>query len=241
MNRILSVVSVLGLLAVLWLQPAALASVNVAPDTGPALWIPDDIPALPNATVVVPVYFNGNGNPISSLVFSLDFDQTWLSFDPTDSDGDGIPDAVSFSVPATFAVSVAYDPADTDSELDFFVADVFPPLASLPAGITVQITFGTGNPAVATNVFVNFATDPPASFGSTTGQSVPGATDNGSVRVEGCCDFNSDGQITVVDIQMVALCWRQPIGGSCPARYDVNRSGAIDIVDVQRVAAVLTS
>lgn len=241
MNRITYVVGTIGLLLGLWLQPGTVASARAIPTTSPGLSIPDNIPAQPNSTVVVPVHFSPEGNAISSLVFSLNFDQTWLTFDPTDSDGDGVPDAVDFNLPPAFTGSVVYDPNDLDGELDFFFGDIFPPLASLPEGDIVLITFGIDNPPVATTAFINFANNPPASFGNTSGQSVPGTTDNGSVRIEGCCDFNNDGQVTVIDIQMVAFCWRQPIGGSCQSRYDIDRDGNLDIVDIQRVAGVITS
>ncbi len=170
------------LIALFALRWPAKASPNV-----PMLSVPDNIPAQPAASVVVPVSFAAGGAAISSMVFSIDFDQAWLVFDPTDSDGDGVPDAVNFNLPVAFTGSVTYDAGDTDGELDFFIADVFPPLASLPDDALISITFGTGNPAAVTTAQIAFSIHPPASFGNTSGQSVPGTTDNGSVLIQACC------------------------------------------------------
>jgi len=154
-----------------------------AASTGPALAIPDQVPASPGGRVTVPVNFTAHGHSISSVVFSVDYDETWLSFDPTDSDGDGIPDAVTFNVPGAFSASVTFDSTDTDGELDFSIGDFFPPLAALPDGVIVSITLDVGSPPSTTEAAVNFSQDPPASFGSTAGQSIPGTTDNGSVLI----------------------------------------------------------
>ena len=75
----------------------------------------------------MPVNFTSNDHSIASTAFSVDFDQTCLAFDATDSDQDGIPDAVTLSLPGAFNVSVTFDGGDTDGELDFFIADLLPP------------------------------------------------------------------------------------------------------------------
>ena len=150
---------------------------------GPALAIPDQVPASPSDRVTLPVNFTAHGNSISSVVFSVDYDQTWLTFDPTDSDGDDIPDAVTFNLPGAFDASVTFDGSDADGELDFFIADLFPPLVSLSDGAIVSMTLNVGSPPGGTDAAVNFSPDPAASFGDTSGQSVPGTTDNGSVLI----------------------------------------------------------
>ncbi len=149
----------------------------------PGLTLPDRAPAAPNSTVTLPLTFTAGGNQISSLIFSLDYDQAWLSFDPTDSDDDGIPDAMTLNLPDGFDGSVMFNAGDTDGELDFFIADTFPPLAWLPDGTLASVTLHTGNPPASTEATVNFSADPAASFGNTAGQSVPGIADNGSVWI----------------------------------------------------------
>ena len=150
---------------------------------GPALAIPDQAPASPGDRVTLPVNFTAHDNSISSVVFSVDYDQTWLSFDPTDSDGDDVPDAITFNLPGAFDASVTFDESDTDGELDFFIADLFPPLASLSDGAIVSMTLDVGSPPSGTVAAVSFSPDPAASFGDTSGQSVSGTTDGGSVLV----------------------------------------------------------
>jgi len=150
---------------------------------GPALAIPDQVPASPGGSVTLPVNFTAHDNSISSVVFSVDYDQTWLTFDPTDSNGDDIPDAVTFNLAGAFDASVTFDGGDTDGELDFFIADLFPPLASLSDGAIVSMTLNVGGPPSATEVAVSFSQDPATSFGDTSGESIPGTTDDGSVLI----------------------------------------------------------
>lgn len=151
--------------------------------SGPILSIPSNIPTHTSQTVSMPVNFTSNDHSIASTAFSVDSDQTCLAFDATDSDQDGIPDAVTLSLPGAFNVSVTFDGGDTDGELDFFIADLLPPRASLSDGTIVSMTLNVGSPPSATEVAVNFSQDPSASFGNTSGQSVPGTTDGGSVLI----------------------------------------------------------
>lgn len=150
---------------------------------GPELAIPDQILASPADSVTVAVAFTSNGHSIAAVTFSVDYDQAWLSFDPTDSNGDGIPDAVSFNLPGGFVPSVSFGEADTDGELDFTIMDFFPPLSALPDRDVVSIRLNVGSPAMTTEAAVRFSQDPPASFGSTSGGGVTGATDSGSVLI----------------------------------------------------------
>ncbi len=161
-----------------------LLSISGSSGGNPALDIQDQVAASSNSQVTVPVTFAANGSNISSLVFSVDYDQSLLTFDATDSDADGIPDAVSLNVPAAFGgAGVTFDGSDDDGELDFFIADIAPPLASLPNGTIAEITFEVGDPDSTTEAAVNFSSDPAASFGDTDGNDATGTTDNGSVLI----------------------------------------------------------
>lgn len=153
-----------------------------SPTADPSLTIGSDtVPS--NSAVTLPITFDNGGNNISSLVFSVDFDQALLIFDDSDNNLDGIPDAIVFNVPVSFAPSVTYDKNDADGELDFAIFDFAPPLASLPNGVIATVTFTAADVEVETVTAVNFATDPPPSFGSTTGQSIPGTTTGGTVTI----------------------------------------------------------
>ena len=115
---------------------------------------------------------------------SIDYDQTWLSFDPTDNNGDQIPDAVFLNLPEGFSASVGFEQSDADGKIDFFIADVFAPLASLPNSTIASIQLNIGNLSSPVDSPVTFSQDPQVSFGSISGESVPGTTDNGSVLIE---------------------------------------------------------
>ena len=145
---------------------------------GPQLSISSNIPANPNSTVVVPVLFTSNGANISSTVFSIDYDETWLVFDET------VPNAIDFTLPNDFAGQCSPDQSDPNGEIDCFIIDPLVPLSSLPDSIVLNITLKTKNPLSPTVAKVGFSTNsPPASFGNTEGQSVPGSTLDGSVLI----------------------------------------------------------
>lgn len=153
--------------------------------SSPELTIADEVPAVSGGTVSVPVSFSSGGQAISSAVFSINFDEACLALNPADGNGDGIPDAVVFSMPAAFSGSAGVDVADIDGELDIYVADPFAPLAALPDGVLVTLNFTVicQPPGEFRMASLAFAASPHASFGSTTGTSVPGTTQNGSVRI----------------------------------------------------------
>ncbi len=71
------------------------SSTSAAPAT---LTIPDDLRVQPGNLVTVPVNFMANGNATAAAVFAITFDPAVLQLDPTDRDGNGIPDAISFSL-----------------------------------------------------------------------------------------------------------------------------------------------
>jgi extracellular elastinolytic metalloproteinase len=156
--------------------------VRAAASPKATLAIPNDIAASSGGTVAVPIRFSGNGNAIAAGMFGIDYDQTHLSFDPTDGNGDGIPDAVAFNVPSGF---VGNFHLNDDGQLQFIIADMAPPLAALPDGVLATITFQVkeAGDAQARAASVAFATDFPASLGSRFGQSLGVTTQDGSVLI----------------------------------------------------------
>jgi hypothetical protein len=160
--------------------------VSAAPDsTRPFLAVPNAVPAEPGARVRVPIRFTPSVQPVSSVVFSVDYDQTCLALDPTDEDADGVPDAIRLEVPSGFVGSAAFDASDTDGEIDFFFADLTPPLAGLPEGtlasLELDVLCDSAAGGVVAPVFFSWA--PAPTFGSAEGQSVAGAFASGSVLV----------------------------------------------------------
>ncbi|MFQ5340583.1 MAG: Ig-like domain repeat protein [Anaerolineae bacterium] len=140
---------------------------------GPALSMPEEAPATGDR-LTVPISFASNGHPITSLVFSVDYDERWLSFDPTDRDGNGIPDGVILNLPGAFEARVTFDGEDAGGELDIFVADITPPLSAVADGIVGFVTLNVDQSRATAERAVRFSVEPAASFGNTLGLSVPG-------------------------------------------------------------------
>jgi len=147
-----------------------------APNEGPEVSIPSNIPAFPNSIVEIPVNFTANGFDISSLAFSVDYDQTWLSYDAA------LADSFTFNLPGGTVGSCDVDVADTDGEIDCIVVDPMVPLAPIPDGTFLTIKLRTLDAPNGTNAPVIFSSDPSPSFGKTDGQSEPGTGVDGSVQ-----------------------------------------------------------
>lgn len=164
-------------------QPCQQASAQASSAGAPALGMALASSGVDGAQVTVPIVLSGGDQDIASLAFSLDIDETRLSFDPADADGNGLPDALRFDLPPGFTPSVFYDPGDVDGELDIVIADLAGPLAALPDGVVAEVSLAVVPSTNAGNVSVGFSQDPDASFGNTTGQSVSGSTSNGTVLI----------------------------------------------------------
>jgi hypothetical protein len=159
----------------------------VALAAGPDLTI-GSVTVQAGQDAVIPVSFTDNGSNITSTAFWIDYDETCLAFDGTDSDSDGIPDAISFNLSSSFSGSVSFDSAHTDSELRFVIYDYSMPLAVLPDGDLLSITFATTcTPAAgnSTTAPVVFSTAQAPSFGDTSAVDVPGNPTDGAVTING--------------------------------------------------------
>ena len=203
--------------------------------------------AVEGETVEVPITLTAGSTALSSVAFSLDFDEACLDFDPTDGDLDGIPDAITFSVDPAFDLSAVYDAGDTDGELDLVVADV-PPEAVLTDGEVVRIAFtATCLPPMEGFVVapVRFAVVPAPSFGDALAESTPGRATDGEVAIypgpRGDC--NGDAFVDAADVSAVGLeifdgdgsLWTDAPSGTfdgSPAGCDANGDTKVDAGDV---------
>ncbi len=171
--------SVLALFLAFFLASSGAMEALAASDVGPVLSIPVGIPASSNSTVTVPIQFTSNGNLISSMIFSVDYSNTYLQFNPT------LPFSITMNLPAGFSGDCTYDLTDADGEIDCFVLDPLAPLNALPDGVIASIKLTTGSAPPNTSAPVGFSVNsPPPSFGNTSGQSVIGSTVAGSVLID---------------------------------------------------------
>ena len=155
---------------------------------GPTLSVAQGITTPIDAPIQAPVQFTGGGVAVAATTFSLDFDHTCLRFDATDGNADGIPDAIVFAAPPAFTANASYDATDLDGEFDFLIADMTPPLATLPDSVLATVTLiPTCTPPTAAQVTatVNFGADPAPSFSDTNGRSIPGSATAGSIVILG--------------------------------------------------------
>jgi hypothetical protein len=167
-----------------------LAALGAAPRIRPAdaqsgeitLTIADQIAASAGGTVEVPINLTTNGAQIASVAMIVDYDEQWLTLNPTDANNDDIPDAVAFSLPPGFSGLVP-DLDTSSGTISLFAGDIATPLSALDDGTIATLTFDIGTPTSATSATVGFASNPPVSFGSTAGASVPGTAAGGSVQI----------------------------------------------------------
>jgi uncharacterized repeat protein (TIGR01451 family) len=214
---------------------------------GPELSITSSAPTWFGRPAEVTVNFAGNGFDIAATTFSVDFDESCLSFDPTDGDGNGIPDTITFATPAELQAVVMADLSDNDGELDFFIADTGLPLSALPDGALATIRFTTTClPSVAPlQVNVGFSTAPKASFSDFNGVSIPPTTVSGSIEIGSDIpgDCNHDGVVDSADTISCLLelfdgdgtFWLDAAGGSFPGNpqgCDSNQDNQIDAADM---------
>ncbi len=182
-----------------------LIELEVAPPAPPGLSIATGIPGGEGGSVAVPVELTTGDATVAATTFSVDYDETCLSFDESDVDpADGVPDDVAVHVAGDFTVTVFHDLGDTDGEIDVSITDFSVPIATLSDGPLVTITFTVTCPAMGAPVIapVAFSSDPAATFSDDLGVDVAGITTDGSVEVlpglRGDC--NGSGALSVADL-----------------------------------------
>lgn len=167
----------------------------------PTLVIPDDLVAEAGGQVTVPIVLQGNGAEVSSLLFSIDYDERWLTIDPADHDEDGVSDAIVFNLPEHFVRSVTIDLNDASGELDIMIASFASPAHVLPEGELLSITFGLGNSADTTEATIAFAQQPEPSFGDRDGHAISGSAQDGVVRIVAT---GESGSASVLHLPMIS-------------------------------------
>ncbi|MEZ4864024.1 MAG: Ig-like domain-containing protein [Caldilineaceae bacterium] len=144
------------------------------------LGVADGLSASAGEAVAVPIQLTNAGNNVAAATFALNFDSTQLSFDPTDSNGDGRPDAIAFHIPASMVASVNYNAAQSRVEVAIYGVNL--PLPLLSNGTIATITL-----QVQSDITVDTAplTLNKSSLGDDQGQELPVVTQNGVVTITG--------------------------------------------------------
>lgn len=165
----------LGCTATKIFNPAATCTAVVAAGSSDAaqLAVAGGVKAARGNVVNVPVTLKANGHAVSAAAFALDFDGDQLSFDASDANGDGIPDAVRLNVSASAFASVVYNAAE--SRLEFALAtDV------VSDGELASVALTVRQDADADQASVTLVE---SSLGSVEGVDVPVAVTDGSVQI----------------------------------------------------------
>ncbi|MEZ4683846.1 MAG: cohesin domain-containing protein [Caldilineaceae bacterium] len=173
------ILGISGTVALSQLRAAALAE--------PVLRIQDGLSVTVGEPVTVTLAYVSGGSEVAATIFSLDFDEACLALITTDVDTNGRPDGVHFQLPRGMNGSVVVDATDADGELDFIIADYFPPFVVLTdTAALVTLTFTTvctPPPGGAVTAAVAFSTEPSPSFGDAHGQSVAGIALGGLITI----------------------------------------------------------
>jgi hypothetical protein len=67
------------------------------------------VPTVDGSAISVPVTLDAKGGAIAGAAFTLTYDPQRAALDPTDADGDGLPDAVVFAIDSSLKRSVSVD------------------------------------------------------------------------------------------------------------------------------------
>jgi hypothetical protein len=109
----------------------------------PLVGLPNRMPAPVGDRIDIPVSFDSGDHQIAEIELTLDYDQSWLRFDTTDGDGDGVPDAVDLALPDGFAVKITHDAASANGELMIRVSSLGGTPKALPDGSWLTLSLVT--------------------------------------------------------------------------------------------------
>ena len=157
-------------------------------DPYPVLSIPDAAIKVTNNRFTVPVQLATNGASLAAVGFVLNYANSCLTFDTTDSDNDGIPDAIT-GLPAAFAPSVSHQSTAAGGALEIALVDDLLPIATMTDGPLLTLAFGVASSCVTTDGAlslgeVGFATTPAVSFGAPNAVDVAGAATGAAIPLQ---------------------------------------------------------
>ncbi len=103
----------------------------------------------PGTDVQTGIFFRPGEEDAHILLFTLDYNQSRLDFDGSDT-GDGLPDGVISNLPEDFLVYVRHDASCTSGELGFLVVDAEEAYSSIPEQDLFDVGFTIQNDATGT-------------------------------------------------------------------------------------------
>jgi hypothetical protein len=169
-------------------NPYTFAIQGTGASAAPSLSIPSTSLDASNGTFSVPVNFTSDGASIASVGFGLDYQESCLTFDATDGNSDGIPDAIT-GLPSGFVASISHDANDTGSELDISLFDSTAPMSTLSDGALLTVAFSVKPACITTDgtttdVTLNFAGDPAPSFSDALANDVTGTSSGATIGLQ---------------------------------------------------------
>jgi len=120
---------------------------------------------------------SSNGHQVAAAAFSLEFDQEIFSFDPADDDQDGIPDAITFTLPNGALNSASFDAEN--KRLNLVIGHIAFPQRAFSDGTIATVTLQVKESAA--NAGAIRLTD--ASLSDTKGRSVALTRSDGRVHI----------------------------------------------------------
>lgn len=164
-------------------QPVVTAAGSHAAAT---LAAPQQQAAQPGSTTAVAIALTTAGNEVAAAAFALHLDPQVVSLDPTDSDGDGVPDAVMVNAPAGMSRSVTWNEAAQRLEVALF--GVAFPLPTLADGALVTVTLAVDAAAPAGSSPLTLEQ---VSLGDANGQDITVIAGDGSLAIAGAAPTSS--------------------------------------------------
>ncbi len=136
------------------------------------------VSATPGATVQVPVQLSTAGHSVAAAAFAVDFNGDELSFDATDANNDGLPDAVSLQAPDGLLAIATYN-AD-ESRIEIVISGLIPPFPLLSDGAVATVNLAVKE---GVNVTESKVTLVNSSLGNDEGQSLPLEVTDGAIQI----------------------------------------------------------
>jgi hypothetical protein len=127
----------------------------------------------------VPIQLNTAGNAVAAATFALDFDPAHLTFDATDADENGLPDAVAFDLPAGMTPAVHYNVEQSRVEVVVYSMNL--PLPLLDDGAIATVTLQVSDAITVSETSLSLDR---TSLGDDQGRTVPLAANGDVITID---------------------------------------------------------